>query len=143
MIERLNAWQRLWLAFAGVFLASTIALIAAAWPKVEPGVVADLRAPECAEWRNMPEALFPDRAPASGAPCHALRSFLYQERITLRSEDDYRSYLTRSGTKSALVFLAAWAVFAGGIYVLGWSSRRLVTRFQKRRGPEEKQRVTQ
>jgi hypothetical protein len=31
--SKLNAWQRLWLMFAVVFLASTIALIALVWPR--------------------------------------------------------------------------------------------------------------
>jgi hypothetical protein len=31
--SKLNAWQRLWLLFAVVFLASTVALIALVWPQ--------------------------------------------------------------------------------------------------------------
>lgn len=31
--SKLNAWQRLWLLFSIVFLASTVALIALVWPR--------------------------------------------------------------------------------------------------------------
>ena len=128
MRRKLNPWQRLWVMFAGVFLASTLALIAAAWPAPDPQIVADLRAPACQVWRDFPEGIFPDRYPKPADPCHAIQLFLVEQHATLRSEDDYAAYLTATGTGTAMTFLGIWAGLSGGIYILGWTTNRLVGR---------------
>ena len=128
MIKRLNGWQQLWVIFAGVLLASTIALAAAAWPQRQPGIVADLRAPECKVWREIPEGVFPGEYPASTGQCYSIRSFLYDQRVTVRSEEEYDRFLTRTGAKTALTFLATWAGLSLGVYILAWSTSGLVAR---------------
>jgi hypothetical protein len=138
MLDKLNASQRLWLLFAVVFLASSIALIAAAWPAADTKVLADLRAPECGQWRNLPEGQFPEFVPEPGEPCFALRSLLVNERVNLRSEDDYGSYMMGQRAKTALRILGFWAGFAGGAYVLFWAAVR-VTKSLLNRGQRKKQ----
>lgn len=127
MLKKLNRWQRFWALFAAVFLVSTGSLIAILWPQREPGIVADLRAPECQEWRAMPDGVFPDRYPESNERCDSIRSFLYEQRVTLRTEDDYEAYLAGTRAKTALTALAVWAGFSAGTYLLGWSSGWVVS----------------
>lgn len=119
MLEKLNAWQRFWGLFALVFLASTLALTATTWPRRDAGVVADLRSPDCALWREIPEGDIPDVQPDPNTPCYAIRSFLYREHAVIRSEGDYDSYRFGSGIRKGLMFLAIWAGFMGAIYLMG------------------------
>lgn len=126
----LSPWRRLWLMFAGVFLASTFAVTAAVWPKRDPAVVADLQSPACQAWLGNAAARPPE------GQCAALRGFLDHERITLTSEDEYDGYRVSKGIKWALIFLAVWAAFVGSFYVLGWAgvkASRLLP--QRRKGP--------
>lgn len=133
MWDKLNASQRLWLLFAVAFLVSSIAVIAAAWPSADAKVLADLRAPECGQWRELPEGQYPEFVPEPGEPCYALRSLLLNGRVNLRSEDDYGSYVNGQRAKTALRILGWWAGFAGGAYVLFWAAVR-VTRSLLSRG---------
>ncbi len=138
MLKKLNPWHRLWLMFVAVFLASTLAVIAAAWPKPDAGIVADLRAPDCKEWREGPAGIFPERYPGVTEPCYAIRLFLLEQRENIRSEEDYSGYLARKGAGTTLTFLAIWAGFSAGTFVLGWSTNKLVGRvrlkLRERRG---------
>ena len=43
----ITPWQRFWLMFAGVFLASTFAVTAAVWPMRDQAVVDAINAPAC------------------------------------------------------------------------------------------------
>ena len=132
MISRLNGAQRIWLMFGVVFLASVFAVTAAAWPKRDPGVVADLGSPECRAWREMPLDALPAGRPAPSDACYSLRSFLLEQHVPLRSTDDYDSYRFQAGMKNALTFLGIWAVFMGGTYALGWSTARMIGKLTRR-----------
>lgn len=134
MLERLKPWQRFWGMFAIVFLASTLALIAALWPKPDAALLADLRAPECGQWLALPEDRLPDDYPGPTAQCRVLRGFLRDEHVALRSEADYESYLTGEGVRIALICLASWAGFMGATYLIGWSSGRAVRVVREKRG---------
>jgi hypothetical protein len=129
MLEKLNQWQRFWVLFAGVFLLSTFSMIALLWPQRDPGMAADLRAPECQEWREIPDGVFPDRSPELNEPCHSIRSFLYKERVTVRAEDDYDGYLAGARVKAVLMPLSIWAAFVAGTYLIGmlgaWGAGKL------------------
>ena len=133
MIKGLNPSQRFWELFALVFLASTGAFMAAAWPQREPGIVADLRSPDCTVWREIPEGEFPDEYPVSTEQYYSLRWFLYRQHVTVRSEDEYDGYLARERARTALNSLAVWAGFSAGIYLLGWSSGWVTRALLKRR----------
>jgi hypothetical protein len=143
MFSRLNGWQRLWVLFAAVFLASTIAVIAAAWPKHDPALVADLRSPECQAWRDKPADAIPDVYPETGAECYSIRSFLADKHVIVRSEDDYDRYLAGAGAKTALLILTGWAVFAAGTYLLGWAGVQASRILLKRRRAIPQQRPPQ
>jgi hypothetical protein len=121
-----------------VFLVSTIVLMVTLWPHREPGVVADLRSPECREWREMPAAVFPVEVPQPTEQCYSMRSFLYRQHVTVRSEDEYDRYLTLAGTKTALTCLGYWAGFSAGLYVLAWASGWAVRVLLKQSGRKDK-----
>ncbi|MEO8443917.1 MAG: hypothetical protein ABI567_02800 [Gammaproteobacteria bacterium] len=136
MISRLNTWQKFWVMFAGVFLVSTLVVIATLWPLRDPGVVTDLRAPECQEWRETPAGAAPQDVPAAKGQCQSIRALLVQQHVNLRTEDDYDRYLLRSGLRVGLTCLAVWAGFVAGIYLLGWSSGLLVGAMRKKESPK-------
>jgi hypothetical protein len=137
MIRQLKAGQRLWLLFTGVLLVSTAALIAAAWPQRDPAIIADLAAPECRAWRDIPPGRLPEAFPALDQPCYSIGSFVYEIRAAVRSEREYDAYLRTAGFKNALFLLTIWAVMAAGAYLLAWSSSRSVGALLKRRDPQE------
>ncbi len=136
MLKKLNAWQKFWGLFAVVFFASTLALIATAWPRRDPAVVSDLGSPECRAWTVIGEADLPAFQPGPGEPCYALRSFLYHERTVIRSESEYDRYRFGAGLKKGLTFLAIWAGFMGSVYLLGVAgvaAMRVLTRSKRPR----------
>lgn len=133
MLKELNPWVRLWLMSLTVLLATTLALIAAAWPGPDAEIVANLRSPDCQAWREAPAGVFPETYPNAGDPCFALRVFLLEKRVAVRSEDDYADYLTGQGFRTAGKFLGIWAGLTAGIYLLGWSTYKLVGRVSLRR----------
>lgn len=135
MIRQLTGGQRLWLLFAIVLLASTIALIAVVWPKRDPALVADLAAAECAVWRGMPIERVPDAYPEPGEQCYAIRSFLFHQRVSLSTLDDYDAFRRRQGAKTAAGFLLGWAVLSVSGYLLAWSSARTVRALQRSADP--------
>lgn len=129
MVKVFNRWRRFWSLFMLAFLVSTIVLVVLLWPQREPGMLADLHAPECQEWRETPDGVFPDDDPARNEPCRSIRSFLYHKRVTLRSEGDYDEYLVGARVRAVLMPLAIWAGFAAGTYLIGmagsWGAGRL------------------
>lgn len=127
MTGRLNPSQRLWGLFLLVFLVTTGAFMATVWPQAEPGIVADLRSPDCQAWRGMPEGKVPDVYPEPNQPCYSIRSFMYHKHVSLRSEADYEGYLAGQRARTALNCLAVWAGFSVAVYLLVWSSQ-LITR---------------
>jgi len=132
MIQRLNPWQRFWGMFALVSLVSTIVLIVAVWPAPDAAIVADLHAPACQQWRDMPDTGGPNYFPEPGEPCRAMRLFRYEQHFTLHSEDDYTAFLLRAGVRKALYGLAWWAGFLGLLYVSGVYAKKVVDAMPKR-----------
>jgi hypothetical protein len=132
MISRLSGGQRIWLMFAVVLLASTIALIAIVWPTRDAGVVADLGSAECASWRGMPPEQMPDVYPEPGQPCYGIRSLMFHEHVRIATLEDYDSYLTRRGATTAAWLLLIWALASAAGYALAWSSARAVKAFGAR-----------
>lgn len=122
--KQLNSWHKFWLMFAGVFLVSTLAVMAAAWPRPDPAVLADLDSPACAAWRAYPDGGFPDSYPEASAPCRALRLFVLGHGVQPRSVADYRGALVRKGVRTSVNFLAVWAGFFAAMYLVGWSTAR-------------------
>lgn len=119
MNKGLSPPKRLYLLFIVVFLASTVSFMAISWPQRDAGVIADLGAPECREWRELPDGVFPDRYPEADKPCFSIRSLNFHEHVILRSEDDYERYLTGQRARMALTSLAGWAALSAGVYLLG------------------------
>ncbi|GMW07976.1 MAG: hypothetical protein AMXMBFR8_27720 [Nevskiales bacterium] len=136
MFQRLNAWQKFWGLFAIVFLISTLVLAVSTWPRRDPDVVADLRAPECSSWREIEEGQIPVFQPEPGQPCYALGQFLFHERTVVRSESDYDRARFRVGVRKSLTFLAIWAGFMGSIYVLGVAGVGAKKVLVGRKGPQ-------
>jgi hypothetical protein len=122
MISRLNAWQKFYGLFALALLASTFAMIATLWPLRDPGVIADLRASECQEWREIPEGVFPQDYPEATGQCDSIRMLLYQKHVILRTEDDYDRYRFKEGVRIGTIALALWTGLIVLTYLLGWSS---------------------
>lgn len=132
MLSKLSGAQRIWLLFGVVFLASALAVTAAAWPKRDAAVVADLAAAECSAWLGQRD-IHRGGSPTPSQPCYALRSFLLDKGISLASPADYDSYRFRTGVKNGLTFLGIWAAFMAVTYALGWSTARVTARFAQRR----------
>jgi hypothetical protein len=120
MLRRLNSAQRLWALGSALFLATTIAVIAAAWPVRDPAIVADLRRSECQAGLDLPV-----RQGATDT-CQSLRALMYEEHVTLGSPADYDTYLWRARARIALACVATWAFITLGFYLLAWSSARFV-----------------
>lgn len=139
MQMKLNSWQKFWGLFAAVLLATSFALIGTLWPVHDPAVVADLSAPECREWRELPAGAIPPNISELGEECHALRSLLYRKHINLRTEADYDQYLRTTGIKNTGLTLAIWTGFVMVIYFLGWSSSRLVRTLRGKQGHKQGQ----
>lgn len=135
MNRQLTGGQRLWLLFAAVLLVTTIALIAAAWPQSDPAILADLRKPECQAWLDTPGGGLPDAFPGRGQACDAISTFVYENRIAVRTEAEYDAFLMKTGAKNALFLLTLWAAFAALAWVLAWSSTKGVGKLLKRREP--------
>ena len=126
MIQRLGPWLRFWGMFALSFLVATIVLIIAIWPSRDPGVVADLQAPECQEWRQLADDGGPYYYPEPGETCRGIRLFRYEQHQTLRTEADYDAFLLKEGARRALVSVGAWAAFSALMYALGLFARKVV-----------------
>jgi hypothetical protein len=135
MISRLHAGQRLWLLFATAFLASSIAVIAVAWPRRDQGIVDDLQSPACEQWRQLPAGATLDVYPNAGEPCFALRMFLIEEKSDVRSLEDYDAYLVGQRASTVLRILGGWAIFCFGFYALGWGGVKLYRKLWPKGGP--------
>jgi hypothetical protein len=132
MLRKLNTAQRLWALGSTVFLATTIAVIAAAWPTRDAAIVAALAVPEC-------EAVF-DESHVREAPsvaCQPITSFMDHERVIVRSLEEYDGYLWQRRARIALICLATWAALSGGFYLLGWSSASTVSALLRRGGAKD------
>jgi hypothetical protein len=134
MISQLTGAQRLWLLLAIALFGSIIAVTAAAWPKRNLQVIADLENPQCDGWRTLPEAEIPNMQPAPTDACAALRDFLFHERVVIGSVEEYDSWRTGTGIRYAMIFLAAWGAFLALLYALGWSTTRFMRGFMSKRG---------
>jgi hypothetical protein len=121
---RLNPSMRLWLLFAVASLGVTAAFAALVWPQREPAIVAELRSGACSDWRAQPV----DAQPR----CDALRALYQHERALPRTEADYDAWLTRERLQRVAGCLAGWAAFNAAVFLLGWSSGRLIRSLGRR-----------
>ncbi len=126
MMQRLSPWQRFWGMFALVFLVSAVVMIVSTWPRHDAAIVADLRAPECQQWRGMTDAGDANVYPEPGVPCRAIRLFDYDHHLVLHTEADYDSFLLKARARTVLLWLGVWAGFSGFLFLLGLFSARVV-----------------
>lgn len=118
---KLNGWQRLWVVVS-VLLVLPIALFTVQLcPKRDPNILRDLVAPECNVLRTLPPGFVPLTYPRNDDPCRALETFLYLERVDVRSVTDYERYLSTGKWKAFGIGLTTWIVLCGLIYSAGWS----------------------
>jgi len=102
------------------------------WPQREARITDDLKSPACKAWRDLPDGFVLDKSPEWKEECYSLRSFLYYQRMNLRSETDYDRYLLRTRTKVLLVGLSTWIVMALLIYLSGWSVGWIIRGFKEK-----------
>lgn len=132
MLDRLNPWQRFWGLFALVMLASTLVLAVAIWPSADRDLIADLSAADCAGWRDRSDGIFPEAPAPVAEPCHALRSFLAQHRVQLRTVADYDAWRLRTGIKNVVNVILFWAGSVAALYLFGWAGASVSGRFLRR-----------
>jgi hypothetical protein len=105
----------------------------AIWPRADASLVGDLAASACAPWRDRTDGVFPAAAPAENESCHALRAFLAQHRVPLRSVADYDAWRLRTGMSNVAKVLLFWAASMGSLYLFGWAGASISGRFLRRR----------
>jgi hypothetical protein len=129
MVERsLNPSVRLWLLFVVASLGVTAAFAALVWPQREAAVVAELRSGQCHDWRRRPA--LPDAQPQPR--CDALRALYRHEGVQPRTEADYDAWLSGERVRRVAACLGWWAAFNGAVYLLAWSSGRLIRALGRR-----------
>jgi hypothetical protein len=128
MSGSLTSGQRFWLLYVTAFFVSGVVTIIVAWPKADPAILADLRSPDCAEWRELPAGTIPDIYPNPDDKCYALRRLLVEKRVSVRSEDEYDGYLAGQRGMTVVRIASWWLVVCLGIYALGWGAVKLVNR---------------
>ena len=117
----LNGWQRLWVVASVILLVFTLLVIGVVWPQRELSVLEDLNSSKCEVWRKVPEGFFPEKYPAWNEECYSLQSFLYYQRVNLKSTTDYDNFVTWSKIKTVTVGLLFWFASIIITYLLGWS----------------------
>lgn len=128
-MKKLNTAQRFWLLGSLAMLATTVAIIFMQWPLRDPEVMADLQAPECALWRELPAERVDEAWPMTGDACFALRTLMVHDEVVISSMDDYDEYRRATGIKRAIKSLLTWASIMGGIYVIAWVNSRIAAKF--------------
>jgi hypothetical protein len=128
-MKSLNTAQRFWLLGSLAMLVTTVAIIFIQWPLREPGVMADLQAPECARWRELPADRYYDAYPMTGDACFELRSLMVHDRVVLASVEAYDGHRRAIGIRRAIKSLLTWAAIMGGIYVIAWVNSRIAAKF--------------
>ena len=127
-MKKLNTAQRFWILGSLAMLATTVGIISMQWPLRKAEVMADLEAPECAQWRELPAERLNDAWPMTGDPCFALRSLMVHDRVVIASASDYDEHRRATGIKRAIKSLLTWASIMGGIYVSAWVNSRIAAK---------------
>jgi hypothetical protein len=128
-MKSLNTAQRFWLLGSLAMLVTTIAIIFIQWPLRDPAVMAELQAPECSQWRELPAERFDDAWPMTGDACFALRSLMVHDKVVLPSVEAYDEHRRATGIKRAIKSLLTWASIMCGIYVIAWVNSRIAAKF--------------
>jgi hypothetical protein len=132
-MTKLNTAQRFWLLGSLAMLATTIGIIFMQWPLRKAEVMADLAAPECAQWRELPAERLNDAWPLTGDACFALRSLMVRDRVVISSVSDYDEHRRATGIKRAFKSLLTWASIMGGVYAIAWVNSRIAAKFLERK----------
>lgn len=130
----LNGWQRIWVVVSVILLVLTLFVIGVVWPKREVSVLENLNSPKCQMWREVPEGFFPEKHPDWKDECYSLQSFLYYQRVNLKSIADYENYLSWARVKPLTVSLLVWLASIVVIYILGWSIGWIIKGFAEKPG---------
>jgi hypothetical protein len=109
-------------------LTTTIAIIFMQWPPRDAEVLADLEAPECSQWRELPAERVNDAWPLTGDACFALRTLMVRDQVVIATPGDYDAYRKATGIKRAMKSLLTWALIMGGIYVIAWINSRIAAK---------------
>lgn len=128
-MKKLSTAQRFWMLGSLAMLATTVAIIFMQWPLRDPEVMADLQAPECARWRELPAERVNDAWPMTGEACFELRTLMVHDQVVLSSIGDYDGHRKATGTRRAIKSLLTWALIMGGIYVIAWINSRIAAKF--------------
>jgi hypothetical protein len=128
-MKTLNTAQRFWLLASLAMFATTLAIIFMQWPLRKPDVMADLQAPECSQWRELPAERLNEAWPMTGDPCFALRTLMVHDQVVLSSVSGYDEHRKATGIKRAIKSLLTWASIMAGIYVIAWVNSRIAAKF--------------
>ena len=120
-MRTLNGWQRLWIVISTLLLVPTAFLGAILWPYYDVDTVRDLGAPECREWRDLPQGVIPGEYPSFEEPCSALQRFLLLTHVNVRSVGDYEHYLSIQKWKAVAWAVVGWLACIAAISLAGWS----------------------
>lgn len=132
-MKSLNTAQRFWLLGSLAMLVTTLVIIFIQWPARDAAVMADLQAPECAQWRELPAERYYDAYPMTGDACFELRSLMVHDKVVLASVEAYDEHRRATGIRRAIKSLLTWASIVGGIYVLAWVTSRIAAKFLERK----------
>lgn len=132
-MKKLNTAQQFWLLMSLALLVTTLGIIFMQWPLRDPEVMADLQAPECAQWRELPPERYYDAYPMTGDACFELRSLMVHDRVVLASIGDYDEHRRATGIKRATKSLLTWALIMAGIYVIAWVNSRIAAKLLERK----------
>jgi hypothetical protein len=127
-MKRLNTAQRFWILGSLAMLATTVVIIFMQWPLRDPEVMADLQAPECAQWRELPAERVNDAWPMTGDACFQLRTLMVRDRVAISSTAEYDEHRKATGIRRAMKSLLTWASIMGGIYVIAWVNSRIAAK---------------
>lgn len=127
-MKRLNTAQRFWMLVSLALLATTLVIIFMQWPLRDPEVMADLQAPECSQWRELPPERVSDAWPMTGDACFELRTLMVHDQVVIASVSDYDEHRRATGIKRATKSLLTWASIMGGIYVIAWVNSRIAAK---------------
>ena len=134
MMISLNGWQRIWLVVSVILLVSTLFVVVALWPERDVSVLENINSPKCQAWRELPKGFFPEKLPDWKDECYSLQSFLYYQRVNLKTIADYDKYLAWARVKTVTVSMGFWIVSIVVIYLFGWSIGWIIKGFSKQSG---------
>lgn len=127
-MKSLNTAQRFWMLGSLAMLVTTLVIIFIQWPARDAAVMADLQAPECAQWRELPAERYYDAYPMTGDACFELRSLMVHDKVVLASMEAYDEHRRATGIKRAIKSLLTWASIVASIYVIAWVNSRIAAK---------------